>query len=537
MKFSIPHHLRRHKLTATLLASVLFAGPAMAALDDAKAILQVLLKKGIITQKDYDTTLEEWSSKPSESTPPVEYVQDALGVKAKEVQKPVEYTQKDEKNGTVKPSGFGWVSADGENNINLTGMVHFDAHVIQSGLPRTTDKDSASVADQFEFRRTRLGVNGTVYKDIDYELIINGTGSDTNIVDTGFINFRGNKNAQIRVGRFRQPYSLESMTRDASIDFMERSYGDQLGPQKLLGAMVWGEPVQGFTYAGSVAQSGFNELTNADNIGGLGTTRLTLNPAELNKLDGQVIHMGVSNHFGKYEITPTYSLNTGSGVDNVARATLLTLRTENRGLANAYRVQLNGGTTAGTATYGSATNYAASVYKKLGDLEFAYAIDAFKYQTEYSKQSLRANVLTYAGTTNSMNGLNVTTSYHEFIYNLTGEKWSDAYKGGSFSGIKPLSNFNLGQSGTGAWQLAVRYSTYSADYATGTSTTTAYRNENAESANTITYGVNWLLNPSAAIKVNYAVTSFGRAVKILSNTDSTTANNEKVISVRTQINF
>ena len=147
MKFSIPHHLRRQKLTATLLASVLFAGPAMAALDDAKAILQVLLKKGIITQKDYDTTLEEWSSKPSESTPPVEYVQDALGVKAKDVQKAVEYTQKDEKNGTVKPSGFGWVSADGENNINLTGMVHFDAHVIQSGLPRTTDKDSASVAD------------------------------------------------------------------------------------------------------------------------------------------------------------------------------------------------------------------------------------------------------------------------------------------------------------------------------------------------------------------------------------------------------
>ncbi len=540
MKFSIPHHLRRHKLTATLLASVLFAGPAMAGLEDAKAILEVLLKKGVITQKDYDQTLEEWSSKPLDSVPPVQFVQDALGVQAKEVQKAVEFTKKDEKNGSVQPSGVGWVSVDGENNINLTGMVHFDAHVINSGLPRTTDRDSASVADQFEFRRTRLGVNGSVYKDIGYELIINGTGSDTNIVDTGFINLSGNKDAQIRVGRFRQPYSLESMTRDASIDFMERSYGDQLGPQKQLGAMVWGEPVKGFTYAGALSQNGFNELTNSDNIGGLGTFRLTVNPAELKGLNGQVIHIGASSNIGKYEIVPTYSSNTGSAVDSVARATLLTLRTEDRGLANAYRVQLNGGTTAGTATYGSATNNAASVNKKLNDLEFAYAYDSFKYQTEYSKQQLSASVLTYAGTTNSINSLNVSTNYHEFVYNLTGEKWSDAYRGGSFTGIKPLSNFRLEKPGSVAWQLALRYSTYQADYIAAnnsSSSSLAYRNENSESANTITYGVNWLLNPSAAIKVNYAVTSFGRAVKILSNSDSTTASNEKVISVRTQINF
>jgi phosphate-selective porin len=199
-------------------------------------------------------------------------------------------------------------------------------------------------------------------------------------------------------------------------------------------------------------------------------------------------------------------------------------------------VQLNGGTVT-SPTYGAATNYAASVNKKLNDLEFAYAVDTFKYQTEYSKQQLSASVLTYAGTTNSINSLNVTTNYHEFVYNLTGEKWSDAYKGGSFTGVKPLSNFSLGKPGTGAWQLAFRYSQYKADYNSAASNTTAYRNENSESANTVTYGVNWLLNPSAAIKVNYAITSFDRAVKILSNTDSTTAKNEKVISVRTQINF
>jgi hypothetical protein len=53
--------------------------------------------------------------------------------------------------GKVQPSGFGIVSADGESSINFTGMVHYDGRIVRSNLPRVTDKDSASVADGFEF--------------------------------------------------------------------------------------------------------------------------------------------------------------------------------------------------------------------------------------------------------------------------------------------------------------------------------------------------------------------------------------------------
>ena len=254
-----------------------------------------------------------------------------------DIQKAIEYVKKHEKDGSVKTNGLGIISADGESSINLTGMVHFDAHAFNSNLPKTTDKDSASTADQFEFRRVRLGVNGSMFKDIDYEVIINATGTDTNILDTGFLNFSANKDAQIRVGRFRQPYSLESMTKDASIDFLERSYGDQNGPNKLLGAMVWGEPRKGFTYGAAIAQAGFNEITNSNNIGALGTGRVTLNFGELNHLDGQVVHFGLSTNGGKYQITPTTSLDTGASADPISRATLLTYRTESRGLSNAWR--------------------------------------------------------------------------------------------------------------------------------------------------------------------------------------------------------
>ena len=84
-----------------------------------------------------------------------------------DLQQVIEYVKKQDKQGSVKTNGLGLVSADGENSINLTGLVHFDARAVQSGLPYLSDKDSASVADTFEFRRARLGVNGTMYAHID----------------------------------------------------------------------------------------------------------------------------------------------------------------------------------------------------------------------------------------------------------------------------------------------------------------------------------------------------------------------------------
>ena len=464
-----------------------------------------------------------------------------------DIQKAIDYVKKHEKDGSVKPNGMGLISADGESSVNITGMVHFDAHSVDSGLPHLSDKDSASIANAFEFRRVRLGVNGTVFKDVDYEVIVNATGTDTNILDTGFLNFSANKDAQIRVGRFRQPYSLESMTKDSSIDFLERSYGDQNGPNKLLGVMVWGEPRKGFTYGAAIAQAGFNEITNTNNIGGLGTGRVTANFGELSNLDGQVLHFGLSANAGKYQITPTTSLDTGSNASSTSRATLLTYRTESRGLSNAYRVQLTGETIGTGYTYGSAANDAADVTKKLGDLEFAYANGPFKYQAELGKLSLSGSSPTTTALT-AFNTLDIdsTTTYQEFVYNITGEKWSEAYKGGAFTGIKPLSNYQFGKGGTGAWQLAVRYSTYTANYpgigttaggVTGTSISTGGRAENSETTSTLTYGVNWLLNPNTAIKLNYAVTHFDRAVYILSTTNKSTTDIENVLSIRAQINF
>jgi phosphate-selective porin OprO/OprP len=568
MTISIPSHLKRHRLSAALLAGVLFTAPAMAALDDAKAILEVLLKKGVITQKDYDKTLEEWDSKPLDSVPPVQFVQDALGVPAKEVQKAVEYTKKDEKNGSVKPNGFGWVSADGESNINLTGMVHFDTRNISNGLSDSQDKDSASGADNFEVRRARIGINGTFWKNVDFEVLTNLVGSSSNLVHRAYVNYNFNPQAQVRIGRFKQPFSLEELTSANAIDFMERSYGNQMVASHRNGAMVFGAPTIGLTYAFSVYQDGFNELSNTNQVGTLGIGRVTANLAELQGGSSDtVIHLGAALDKGKYEVTPTTSTDTGSVTDSTrkyTRATVLSFRTENRGLANAYRAQVAGDVLNTNPGYGLAANNNTDISKNLVGVELALATGAFKFQSEYFDNTYSVKSVSCVDGASSCTypqfDLKASAAYYEVIYNLTGESWANSYKSGAFTTIKPKANFSLGSNGGwGAWQLGLRYSSYEVsepsyfaysstssgvstrkNISGSTDTNGFSRGENSTKASTWTLGVNWILNPNSRWIFNYADTKFGTAVTYLSTSSPTslgTTSREQVMSVRTQLNF
>jgi phosphate-selective porin OprO/OprP len=125
-------------------------------------------------------------------------------------------------------------SAFAQVEAKVTGRVQFDARAIDNSFNAIADRDSASVGDTFEVRRARIGVTGSINKDIGYEVVGNGVGNTTNWIDTAFINYGFNKKAQVRAGRFKQPFSLEEMTSSNNIDFMERSYGNQMVPGKRL---------------------------------------------------------------------------------------------------------------------------------------------------------------------------------------------------------------------------------------------------------------------------------------------------------------
>lgn len=530
------------------------SAPASAA-DNAKNLLDLMLKKGVITQAEYDDYLK------SDAYENEQFKQKRTD---DDLSKASKYVQQHDKDGSVKESGFGFKSADGKSEINLTGRLHFDARQIDNNFGVTADRDAGSESNRFSVRRARIGVTGVLNKDLSYELITNLVGSNSNLLDTGWANYAVSPALQVRVGKFKQPYGMETLTSSNNIDFMERSYQDQVAPGKQFGAMLHGES-SGINYAASLYQTGFDRSSNQQGIAPEAAARLTTDVAKAFNFGADtVFHVGVAATAGKLEVTPLTSSQDGSA--SVTKGSFLEFRDENFGLSKVYRNRIygttpcSGSTTSAACTYGGYSlpaSEAATVEKKLLGFELAGAYKATKFQYEYTDGDYTAtsNKFSTSGDTSARTSGKAKVSYIELIHNLTGEDWAPTYKGGVFGSIKPKSSFNLKDgTGTGAWQIGIRYSKYDASSfgaankyqnngTAGTDGTTAsYQVEGSPTGETWTYGVTWIMNPNARIMLNYSMTKFGSGFKPVDvgttgSSPSLTGDKENVLSIRSQFNF
>ena len=524
-----PTRLIAAKRLAVAVAAVCatLAAPAFAD-DDVKVLLELMLKKGVITQQDYDQFMKDNADKAENK----EFKNKRLD---SDVTKSVTFMQKRATDGAVRENGLGLTSADGQHTINLTGRVHFDGRAINSNFAEgdTLDKDSGTLGNNFEVRRARIGINGKLFKDFGYELVTNAVGSNANLIDTAFITYGFNPKAQVRVGRFKQGFSLEELTSSNNIDFMERSYVNQFIPGKQLGAMLFGVPSIGTTYSASVFQNGFSNNTSEG--GGEGAMRLTGNFAEMAGNKDTVMHVGFAGTAGSFDAIPTSSSSGGNSTD----LNLLALRSEARGMSNIFRIRQAGeslgtttvsGVTSNNIGYSAPSPSGTKVNKNLYGIEFVAAWDALKVQGEMAQVKLQA--IDYQGT--SLKG-SVDASYIQVVYNITGEKWADSYKDGSFGALKIKSNFDYSGSGTGAWQVGLRFSQY--DGTDLYNATASGKRAGSEKGNTTTLGLTWFLNPNARIMLNYSQSIFDRPFQAIDVNTGATDDQERVIALRTQLNF
>jgi len=564
------------------------SAPSFAAGSDMKALMDLLLKKGVITQQEYDQNIQA----AKEAAEDQAFKEKRL---ADDVAKLNKAAEKSSKSGFVKSNGFGFESADGANSINLTGRLHFDARNFNKDFGETLDRDAGSMADRFTVRRARLGVTGVFNKDMNYELITNLTGATANngsttatsTIDTAWINYVASPEVQVRVGRMKQPLAMETLTSSNNIDFMERSYLDQLAPGKQNGMMVHGEK-SGFVYALSGWQQGFDPLTNTGGIAPQVGARVATDLANVFGIAAgkSVMHVGFSGMSGKQEVIPTTSSQKGGTTET--KGAFIAFRDENLGLNNVYRNRIFGtcdasnpalGGSAGCTTtangFSLPASDAAKVDKMMAAFEAAYAYGPLKIQYEYADAKLTASSKAFNSSSSptqydtSSSG-HVKVQYLSLMYNLTGEDWKDSYKNGLFGSVKPNSNFNFQSgSGKGAWQVGLRVSRYDAssfgestnntfaDEETGTSagkhtcdgtlvssvasTKTCYQIGGSPKATTYTTGVNWILNPNARVMLNYSLTNFDNAFFPVDNgtQNSRTKSSDisHVISLRTQFNF
>ena len=482
---------KRLVLAASIAA--LFCGfsvPAFSA--DTETLLDKLREKGVLTEEEYQEMRTEARTERRTRALKEASEEEKRGKKAESAASELTGKFKD---------GFLFESGDGRHAFSVNGRIQGDY--------RAFEKSTA--ANTFDVRRAYLGAKGKVYDDITFNVTGDfaqssgnvGSGSGAVQLAEGYVNFGWIKWAQFRVGQFQMPFSLEKITSDLFNNFQERNIGDVMSPDKLRGVMVHGSPTTGLYYGVGVTNGNGAKNTNDTNTvvdGKEAVGRLAVNIAQMLDNKNSIYHLGVS-----YAET---SMAPGAAFSG---------RTEARGI-----------------TFFTPNAFTGSnVERKQAGLETALAYGPVKLQAE----SITTN---YKGTLTGGTDYDqdIKAYYASINWLVTGEKFADAYTNGVFGRIKPNSNFTTG-GGTGAWEVGVRFSQWSAsDFAGAPGSVAAGGFDSARftsKAKATTVGLKWITNPNTRILLNYIDTKFDTPVLISAAQGS--VDSEKALTLRAQFDF
>jgi phosphate-selective porin OprO/OprP len=494
-------------LTGAVSAAVLSLS-GMVYADTTEDLVNALVTKGVLTEEE-GALLSKGHDKKKANTPIV----------------------------TNKGGKFSIQSADGKNEIALTGRMHFDYRNSDldegdfgNDLNDNYDVDGKSTSpSEFEMRRARIGIKGKLDGMWKYDVVLNGVGKSTNVLDTASLTWAAQKPFQIQFGRFKQAFNLEGLTSSNDIDFNERSFMNQISPHKKLGVAFKGEPTKGMTYAVTKYQEGYSNDVVEDESNYSG--RLTYNWAEANKIKDSIFHVGIAGFTEDYAARPKTSSNGPSATDATTHSRLFQFKSAGRGYSPLAALDVQGEylTNGGASEKGK---YAVHHENNFAALEGIFAKGPFKLQGEWGKGSFEGK--------NTVSGnyaeADVEIGYISANYILTGEHYSKSYKGGKMKGIKVKNPFDFENgTGTGAWEIGFRYeylgiddakvkhvhnydesrargawdcnSTASATYGTGSSGSLSGCDLDI---NQYTVGLKWIANPNVLAKMSLTYSDYGQ---------------------------
>jgi len=215
------------KIIAVAIAAVL-AFPAVALADSAADLINVLIKKGILTKEEGDLLMKGRTAE-----------------KEAVVEKQV---VAEKKNGeeviTSFKDGISWESADKEFKMSINGRAQADYRQFIS--------PSAAKANTFDIRRAYLGVKGKFYKNVEFEATADFAKSTTVMTDY-WVNLNYWEHAQLKLGQFKMPMGMEELGSSRFINFQERSMAMSLVPSFDRGIQLHGIPSKGIYYALAVS--------------------------------------------------------------------------------------------------------------------------------------------------------------------------------------------------------------------------------------------------------------------------------------------
>ncbi len=175
--------------------------------------------------------------------------------------------------------GIGVQSKDGNFSFKINGRVQTDY--------TSYTRDKTELGDGTEFRRVYLSGAGALW-DWEYKIEADFANDGVALQDV-YLAYRGLKPVTLTVGHFKQPFSLDQLTSDTNVAFMERALPDIFAPGRLIsvGANTNGGNWTLAATGGSGSAS--NDVANEGDEGYALTARATFAPVHEAT---EVIHLG-----------------------------------------------------------------------------------------------------------------------------------------------------------------------------------------------------------------------------------------------------
>ncbi len=346
-------------------------------------------------------------------------------------------------------SGLKLDTADRKFRLTVGGRIHNDWAAFSSA--KDVEAVVGPLQDGTEFRRSRLHVTGQIYENVNFKAeydFAGGANFKDVYVGLSDLPVIGN----IQAGHFKEPFSLEELTSDNYVTFLERSLVNSFAPSRKTGIMASNElPKQRMTW-----QLGVFRDTDA---------------------------LGTGSGDGKYNVTgritghPLYQ-DEGRKLVHLGFAA-----SRRKPLAGLFR--LRGRPETHLAPNFVDTGSFSGTTLNMIDTEFAIVVNRASLQSEYAHVFVnRPNA----------NRASFSSFYVQGTYFLTGEYRVYETGDGLFGRVKPKRNFEAGPGkGWGAWELTARYSRIDLDD----------QPIFGGKLQDVTLGMNWYLNPNTKIMWNY----------------------------------
>ncbi len=367
-------------------------------------------------------------------------------------------------------------SADGQFAARLGGRLQVDYAYY--------DSDLIPLGSGAEIRRARLLFEGRLWRDWVFKFNPDFAGNEVSIQDA-WLGYAGFSPFFINVGNIKEPFSIQSLTSDLDIEFLERSLPVEIfQPGYNLGLQTHGYgdgPLGAYQGAIGLFGQGIDNPGTGESQSYGTVARATFAPLSA---EGRVLHFGSA-----------FEWRTDYRNDEVLF----------RGRPESHVTDVRLVDTGDIGNADSTLKFNA---------ESAVVWGPWSVQGEYIQTNVNRN--------NGGEGLSFNGWYVFGSWFLTGESRAYDAKGGKFSRVKPKSV--VGSGGYGAWEVVVR----------GSSVDLNSKEINGGKETDLTVGINWYTTPKTRLMFNYIYVD---ANVIDPDTGLEVKDNPNIFTVRAQVDF